>query len=387
MGVIGEWTFTAANGNIERTGTWGDLELLGATLDSEGLHLSQGSYARARGYTGADIREKTLVAWVKLNTIANKRPSGAVMSVDAVSKDQFDAIVFGEVADNTWMPGSSFFRRSPVSGGRLTLPASPEATFGALIKVAVSYAEEGGQARVTLTRDGVTLFSYVQGALPTWAASDVEVLFGPRHTLSATDVRGFIDGVVVAAQLHDEALSEAAVAALAQPNGLLRVNRVSEVDVTASVVQFRSVATGDFIVLRPDPRGGGSLEGGPQPEGWYFYQAAGAEAGNVEVKRRPVDGFNWSAYELRTDAASFIAWNHAKRIPNAATPEPPHAWTLEDVRPGVLRMRNNSGRYLHIRPDLHLDYLRGTGPKLITQPSAPTDPQQHWEIRADKVRR
>ena len=91
---------------------------------------------------------------------------------------------------------------------------------------------------------------------------------------------------------------------------LTRLNKLEDLDLTATAVQFRNRATGQYIVLKPDPRGGGALEGGnsPEPVPWYFYQAAGNPSPyNVEIKREPVNGFNWSNYDLRTEEDSFIA--------------------------------------------------------------------------------
>lgn len=170
--------------------------------------------------------------------------------------------------------------------------------------------------------------------------------------------------------------------------GLTKLASLAGLDVSATAVQFKNVATGQFIVLRPDPRGGGSLEGGgaPSPTSWYFYQAAGAAPNNIEVKRTPVAGFNWSSYDLRTEEASFVAWNHAKRQPNATAPAAPHAWFIEQVEPGIFWLGTSAGEVLQLMPELRL-YIRGSeGPKLITRALEPGNRYQQWEIWADRVK-
>ena len=164
--------------------------------------------------------------------------------------------------------------------------------------------------------------------------------------------------------------------------GLTKLESLDALDVTATAVQFKNVATGQFIVLRPDPRGGGSLEGGgaPSPTPWYFYQAAGAERNNVEVKRKPVDGFNWSNYDLRTDEASFIAWNHAKRHPSAAAPSAPHDWFLEELGAGIFGIKWRNGESLQLMPDLRLFIRDSSGPKIISRATEVGNRYQQWEI-------
>ena len=169
---------------------------------------------------------------------------------------------------------------------------------------------------------------------------------------------------------------------------LTRLNKLEDLDLTATAVQFRNRATGQYIVLKPDPRGGGALEGGnsPEPVPWYFYQAAGNPSPyNVEIKREPVNGFNWSNYDLRTEEASFIAWNHAKRHPSATTPAAPHDWYIEQASAGFFRIKFRNGEYLQLMPDMVL-YIRDShGPKIITRPLEADNEYQQWEISANKA--
>ena len=166
---------------------------------------------------------------------------------------------------------------------------------------------------------------------------------------------------------------------------LQSLNSLSELDVTATAVQFKNVATGQYIVLKADPRGGGSLEGSAaaEPTPWYFYQASNATGGNVEVKRKPVDGFHWSNYAQRTDEGSSIAWNHATRIPNATAPNGPHAWMIEEVSQGVFRIKwTYNNEYMELMPNLKLP--GSNGPKIITRPLDAANKHQQWTIEVNK---
>lgn len=174
-------------------------------------------------------------------------------------------------------------------------------------------------------------------------------------------------------------LSNALFAQTLQP-----LNNLSELDVTATAVQFKNVATGQYIVLLPAPQGGGSLEGStsPEPSPWYFYQGAGAELGNVEIKRKPVDGFNWSNYDNADDNKAFIAWNHAKRAPSATAPVPPHDFTIEEVSAGVFKIKwRHNGEYLELMPNLKLP--DGKGPKIISRAFDASNKHQQWIIEVN----
>lgn len=48
--------------------------------------------------------------------------------------------------------------------------------------------------------------SYEQGPLARWVAGNVEVLFGPRHTLGS-EKRGFLNATILGAEIHNVALT------------------------------------------------------------------------------------------------------------------------------------------------------------------------------------
>ena len=82
MAKVGEWHFTAVDGQRDRRGNFGDIELEGfAGLSYRGLELGFGSWARAVYADGPVLHEKTIVCWVRMAKSENTRPGGSVMSV------------------------------------------------------------------------------------------------------------------------------------------------------------------------------------------------------------------------------------------------------------------------------------------------------------------
>lgn len=171
------------------------------------------------------------------------------------------------------------------------------------------------------------------------------------------------------------------------PAELTPLNSLSELDITATEVQFKNVQTGRYINFQPDPRGGGVLITGPQKETtpWYFYQAANAEKNNVEIKRTGMNMFNVSPYDMRTDQQSFIAYNHAKRQPNNTTPAAPHAFSIEEAAPGIFHLKwNINGKFVEdVDLPTHIA-AGGTGSKVIVKPADANNKAQQWQIFVNK---
>jgi hypothetical protein len=226
MAKIGSWDFTSTTPTKDRMGLWADLELMSGSnpiptagaphlAAGDGLCLAQGQWARARGFRGGPIRDKTLVVWLELTSLA-PRTAGAPISIDAQGVDEFDAITFGERRDLSWAGGSSRFRR--------TAPHAPdqpaETQAGTVLQLAATYTSTGnGANRSRIYRNGALIFSSDQGPQATWAPNAAELLFGPRHTQGNNPI-GFMNARLIAAEVHDVALSAAQVGELAPPQPL-----------------------------------------------------------------------------------------------------------------------------------------------------------------------
>ncbi|MDE0638748.1 MAG: hypothetical protein OXI43_23145 [Candidatus Poribacteria bacterium] len=199
--LIGHWTFEKGDELKDLTGHFGDIELKGAQVKDGQLHLGDNKWALTTGYKGPDIGpDKTLVTWLYLDDLNIRR--GATIAVNKSSSDMFDAIVYAERHEKHWMAGSSFFRRTPnVAYG----PAETET--GKLIQLAISYEDDGGNAKIMIYRNGEIIGDYTQGPIRTWVEGDVEALFGPRALIGGT-AHGWIVARVEDARIYNTVLSE-----------------------------------------------------------------------------------------------------------------------------------------------------------------------------------
>ena len=151
-----------------------------------------------------DISEKTLEAWVVLQNL-NQR-GGALMSLQTLNGNGFDAIVFGERTSRAWMAGSDGFRRSQVVGGPVESEADKKP-----VHVAIVYGMDG---TITRYRNGVPYDRAYKTGFVKYGKGSSHVIFGLRHGTSA-GVGRMLAGRILRAQLYDRALSPAAVASSA----------------------------------------------------------------------------------------------------------------------------------------------------------------------------
>ena len=196
--LVGRWTFEKGEELKDVMGNFPELELKGAEVADGKLDVSAGKWAATVGdYEGPDIEEKTMVSWVILEDL--NVTAGSILTIDRISGDHFDAIVFGERQPQRWMSGSSNFGRTQDAD-----PGYEEKDTGELIKIAISY----GDNQVSLYRNGDPIGDYTVGALGTWPTGDAEVFFGIRHGNSATGGPGNLDALIEEARIYGIVLSE-----------------------------------------------------------------------------------------------------------------------------------------------------------------------------------
>ena len=210
--LIGHWTFEPGYETVDSAGHWGDLQLQGNASISDGqLHVhgagtTSYGWATAPGYDAGVIRNKTLVSWVALEDL-NVR-AGSAMTIDNISGDNFDAIVYAERQTYRWMAGSTWFRRTQ---DRVQVN---ETSVGEFVQMGVAYQDIGsGWVNITICRDGVQLASYNTPNMTQWYGSNAEVLFGVRHTNGGYRP-GAIEARIDEARLYDGAMSCAQIGAL-----------------------------------------------------------------------------------------------------------------------------------------------------------------------------
>jgi hypothetical protein len=174
----------------------------GAKLRKGGLVLNGKGYAVTAPLTRS-LREKTLVAWVKLSSLDQR--GGGVMSLQTGGGATFDAIVYAEQTPGEWLAGSDQFRRTkPFDGPRETETARP-------VHLAVAYHADG---MIRGYRNGEPYGNaYVADARAPmeFVAGQSEVSFGVRH-LPAIPGR-MLSGVILSAALYDQPLDEQSVRA------------------------------------------------------------------------------------------------------------------------------------------------------------------------------
>jgi len=214
--LVGQWTFengslADSTGNFPALALMGNASIINGQLDVNGSGTTATGWAVTSGgsYGGPAITNKTLVSWVTLQGLETVADAGSAITLDRVSIDQFDGIIFGERQFDRWMNGSSFFNRT-----QDFIPGFEETTIGTLIQMAISYEDlGGGNLRVTGYRNGVQIGQYVTPNASSWATGDAEVFFGLRHG-STGGGPGALDALIAEGRIYNEVLSQAQIAAL-----------------------------------------------------------------------------------------------------------------------------------------------------------------------------
>ena len=110
--------------------------------------------------------------------------------------------MYAERQPKRWMAGSSFFRRTQDVN-----PGFEEKETGTLIQLAISYEDDGGNAKIVIYRNGKVIGDYTMGPIVSWKAGDVEALFGPRALIGGT-AYGWVVARVEDARIYNTVLSE-----------------------------------------------------------------------------------------------------------------------------------------------------------------------------------
>ena len=193
-----EDNFEDSLGSLDAT-AYGGAKIVDGCLVLDG----NDSYVATKPLT-MDLHEKTLEAWVQLDSL--NQAGGGVISVQMLDGSIFDAIVFGEREPKKWMAGSNdFVRTQPFNGVEET------DTKDRAVHFAIVYRSDGTIAGY---RDGITYGEpYRSGDLQSYPAGKTQVNFGLRH--SPVGGNRMLTGRIQRAQLYDRALTADEVAASA----------------------------------------------------------------------------------------------------------------------------------------------------------------------------
>lgn len=82
--------------------------------------------AAVKGASNAAIGDKTLVVWASPANLSQK--GGSVLTLEK-SGGVFDGIVFGELADARWMPGSNYHSRTNTKQDKYPVETADAKTF------------------------------------------------------------------------------------------------------------------------------------------------------------------------------------------------------------------------------------------------------------------
>lgn len=219
--LVGWWLFDTGKDEI---GNWDDITLHGAEFKDGQLIVETTKWAHALEYTGPEIQEKTLMSWISLDSL-DINQNGSAITLDKVTIDQFNGIIYSERLANRWMNGSSHFRRTQDFPDGVE-----EKKVGEMVFLAITYEDDDGNYKVTGYRNGESLGSYTQGVLKTWPKGDAEILWGKRHTGAGINGPGHLNAHIEESRIYDVPLTQDEIQSLeigtlsVEPQGKLAIS-------------------------------------------------------------------------------------------------------------------------------------------------------------------
>jgi hypothetical protein len=115
-GLVAHWSFddcTAKDisGNGHDGSVRGNPQCVDGVFGKAFSFNGSNDFIETATYLGINFKEKTLVAWVKLNDL--EQQGGGVVGIqsDPAISDNFDSIVYGEKTKYHWMTGSTYLLR------------------------------------------------------------------------------------------------------------------------------------------------------------------------------------------------------------------------------------------------------------------------------------
>ena len=202
---IARWEF--ADNLQDSIGTAHGTAHAGARLNAKSLHTTGQGYV-VTAPLGQSIREKTLEAWVQLDSLTQR--GGGAITIQTPDGHEFDSIVFGEQVSGEWLAGSNFFARTKSFGG----PVEADAMKGP-VHLAVTYSADG---TISGYRNGIAYGESYKASKPVeFIAGQAVVSFAIRH-LPAGENK-MLQGRISRAQVFDRALSAKEIGLLYKAGG------------------------------------------------------------------------------------------------------------------------------------------------------------------------
>lgn len=200
-----EWEFSpglAGTGEVT-------LAALGSARVESGALILDGNGHVSSQPLPVTLREKTLEAWVSLDTL--DQAGGGVITIQDLSGGTFDAVVFAEKDPRQWVAGSNVFARTQTLGGAAEADAAHQA-----VHVAITWAGDG---TIAAYRNGQPYGKpYKSNGPVIFEAGKSQILLGCRH--GNPEGNRTLKGRIHRARVYDRALSSAEIAATATLEGI-----------------------------------------------------------------------------------------------------------------------------------------------------------------------
>jgi hypothetical protein len=349
--LLGDWNFASGSG-VDLTGNWPDFTLVGtAAISGQGLVVTgsgngpdaASGWAYASGYSGPPIVDKTLVAWLRLDSLTVSSGSPLGLFKPAGNTNLFDSLDYAEREPNEWMAGSDFFQRTQdFSPGEIET-AGPRTT----LQIAISYQGTGGGFEtISGCLNGVPLGSYSTGDVQGFDAADQPLaLFGPRHEINGGTPMGSIDAHILESRIYGGAMSCTQVSSLTPLDGAASVsvslgppsivgNGTSTSVATATVTDsYGDPVTGDTVAFSSSDSGEGvgPVKAGGAPGTYQSTITSSAIAGTATITASDSsDGPSVSGAATLTQTAPTI-----QTAPPVGTASPSNAFTITAVQDGA----------------------------------------------------
>jgi len=147
------------------------------------------------------LTDKTLVVWVAPVNLTQR--GGSALTVNDTTVDRFDGVVFAELEQSVWMPGSNTYSRTPKA--QSDWPRETAAP-GDFVQMAIVY--EGKQ--ITVYRNGALYAQYTMQSDPYTFGPRTAILFGPRHFGN----NDYFFGCIKDARIYAQPLDQATIATM-----------------------------------------------------------------------------------------------------------------------------------------------------------------------------
>ncbi len=165
----------------------------------------------------------------------------------------------------------------------------------------------------------------------------------------------------------------ASFSSLLAHTNLKKIKSLAEIDYSSHKVQFKNIATGQYVALSYDDNGNVYLKATYEEEEifWNFHATSNTvKSKNLEILRFGDEESKWLNKQKSTRNISPIVLGRQPSTSNSL-------WNLYNESPGVFRITDSfTEESIAIRPDL--------SDKLVSQPTKADNDYQLWEIYADK---